>query len=319
MSLPPFAWWLEAARLILASPFVQAPPADPLRHAIQLESAGHTWSYFAQLPGAPQPETRWPVVLVLHGAGGEAREYLDGAGWAKKAKAAGFLAIAPEGLPKTARGRANFWTNPRLWNTGSFDIGGDRMTVDDLAFFRDLLDDIARRWPIDPERISIAGHSNGGSMAFRLGWTMPERFAAIAAVASPMPIREGAEPPAQSIPSLFLIGNQDTIVPLAGGVRTLPWGKSTVPPIEPGLTRWAKGQGCSGEGRTRSDEDGLKVVEYGPGREGVPFTAYFLEGQGHGWPGADSSIKSVAMGPVSNRLNATELIWDFFQGKRRTR
>lgn len=319
MSLHAHLWLLEAARLILLSPFAQAPPPDPLRLEFQLESAGHHWSYSVQLPGDPLPGTRWPLVLVLHGAGGEAREYLDGAGWATKARANGFVAVAPSGLPRSTRNRANFWTNPRLWNSGGLDLGGDRMTVDDLAFFRDLLADVERRWPIDPERISIAGHSNGGSMAFRLGWTMPERFAAIAAVASPMPIADDAVPPAQSIPALFLIGNQDAIVPVAGGVRTLPWGKATVPPIAPGLSRWARGQGCSTDGTVRSDEKGLKVVEYGPGRDGVPFTAYYLEGQGHGWPGEEKTVKSLAMGPVSSRLNATDLIWEFFQGKRRTR
>lgn len=319
MSLPTFAWLLEAARLVLLTPTVMPPP-DPLRHEIRLDSVGHEWTYFAQLPGEPDQERRWPLVLLLHGAGGDAREYLDGAGWARKAKESGFLVIAPEGLPRSTSRRANFWTNPRLWNTGGLDLGGDRMTLDDLTFFRDLTADAARRWPIDSERIYVVGHSNGGAMAFRLGWELPDRFAAIAAVAAPMPIPEGAEPPSRSIPSLYLIGNQDTIVPVAGGLRTLPWGKAQVPPIAPGLARWAKGQGCSSEqGTVRSEEEGVKVVEYGPGRDGVPFTAYYIDGQGHGWPGEARSWKTALMGPSTTRVNATDLIWDFLQGNRRTR
>ncbi|MEQ1833377.1 MAG: prolyl oligopeptidase family serine peptidase [Candidatus Eisenbacteria bacterium] len=48
-----------------------------------------------------------------------------------------------------------------------------------------LVDEIAKYYTIDPKRVFLVGHSNGGAMSFRLGCDAPERFAAIVDLAGP--------------------------------------------------------------------------------------------------------------------------------------
>jgi polyhydroxybutyrate depolymerase len=253
---------------------------------------------------------------VLHGGGGSGETYLDRAGWGAKANEAGFLAVAPDALPAMPRFAPNFLTNPRLWNTGQLKPQSPRSRIDDRAFFQSLLDDVARRWDIDPDRIYLTGHSNGAGMTFRLGAEMSERFAALAPVASHVWIDNPQ--PKHPRPTLYLIGTEDPLVPLAGGETTLPWGKRTTPPVSQTLQRWARAIGCDPEGKLRSDENGVKIVDYGPGRRGATLTAYFLSGHGHGWPGGSDVLPERLIGPSATSIKATDLIWEFFRDKTRS-
>ena len=75
-------------------------------------------------------------------------------------------------------------------------------------------------------------------MTFRLGAELSDRFAALAPVASHCWI---TDPEAgRALPTLFIIGTEDQLVPLAGGESTLPWGRRTTPPVAETLSRWAR-------------------------------------------------------------------------------
>lgn len=313
-----FCWGLAIALLTpSAMPWkADADVLGPGRHHLKLVAAGQEWTYHVQVPEGFDPGRPLPVVLILHGAGGSGDAYLDRTGWAKKADEAGFLAVAPDGLPSAPRFRADFWTNPRLWNTGLLDPGSARARVDDRAFFVALLDDLARRWPVDADRIYLTGHSNGGGMTFRLGTELSDRFAALAPVASHYWYGEDARP-AHPRPTLYLVGTEDPFVPLAGGEITLPWGKRVSPPVAHTLDLWAKGLGCTSEPSTRRDDDGVKIVDYGPGREGSSLTAVFVARHGHSWPGGSDVMPAYMTGPVSGKVDATDMIWDFFRTKLR--
>ncbi len=291
----------------------------PGHHALKINAAGHTWHYAVQVPKDYDGTKPVPMVLVLHGAGGGGEAYLKNAGWAKKADEAGFLAVAPDGLPAGPDAEPSFLTNPRLWNSGQLRPLSPRAAIDDKVFFTALLDDVAKRWKLDPDRVYLTGHSNGGGMTFRLGFEMSERFAALAPVASGFWIVPRRSTPKRPLPTLFIIGTEDPLVPLAGGERTLPWGKSYVPPMERTLENWSKAQGCPYEAKVRKDENGVKVVDYGPGTDGVMFTVVYIEGHGHGWPGGKALLNSAMMGPISSKVDATDMIWDFFREKTRAK
>ena len=113
--------------------------------------------------------TKPPLVLMLHGAGGDGSGTLDKDGWAAKADKEGFIAVAPDGLPARPGGRPNFLTNPPLWHSGQLRPDSPRAAIDDVAFIRQLLDDLQTKLPFDESRVFCAGHSNGGdAQAFRL-------------------------------------------------------------------------------------------------------------------------------------------------------
>jgi len=79
-----------------------------------------------------------------------------------------------------------------------------------------VLDDVARRFPVDPARIMASGFSQGGSMVWSLACRMPTRFAAFAPVAGTFwePLPESCTGPRP--PLIHVHGMSDGTVPLAG-------------------------------------------------------------------------------------------------------
>ena len=58
--------------------------------------------------------------------------------------------------------------------------------IDDVAFTRAVLDDLARVVNVDADRVFATGMSNGGIMAYRVASELSDRIAAIAPVGRPM-------------------------------------------------------------------------------------------------------------------------------------
>lgn len=283
----------------------------PGRYKVEMKSGGFDRTALVVVPKGYKPGAKPPLVLVLHGAGGDGAHALDNDGWAAKADKEGFLVVAPTGLPALPRLAANFKSNPRLWNSGQLPARSPRKAIDDVAYVAALLDEIEKRVPCDETRVFVTGHSNGGGMTFRLGAELSERFTAIAPVAGMMAVKDPK--PKKPLPTLYVIGTKDPLQPLAGGEVKLPWGNRTNGPVADYLTGWAKALGCEPEPKVTSEKDGLKRVEY-PSKSGGPtLSVIYVEGQGHTWPGGKATLPESVMGPITNTLNATDAIWEFFE------
>ncbi len=56
---------------------------------------------------------------------------------------------------------------------------------------------------------------------------------------------------------------------------------------------------------------GVELVRYGPGTTGHEVQLCTIEGQGHEWPGAPRTLPSIITGPQTDKLDATQAVWDF--------
>ena len=298
------------------STMTELRPFAPGRQVVTREVGGRVRRFTVQMPSRAEGEAL-PVVVVLHGAGASGSLYLDRNGWAEKAERERFIAVAPDGLPAAPDLPMSFDKNPRVWNTGQLRPDSPRARIDDVAFIDQMLDEVARRASIDSQRVYLAGHSNGAGMAFRLATERSERFAALAAVASHCWVRDPK--PRRPIPTLYLVGTEDPIVPLAGGDVVMPWGGTqTKPAVALTLFTWAQALGCATEPTTLSNHDGVRIEHYRPGPGGAALTAYFLEGHGHGWPGgAGEELPARFLGPSNPHLRGTDIIWGFFRRQSR--
>jgi len=274
--------------------------------AVTLVGAGPPRVYLLHVPASGT--TPRPAVLLLHGTGGTAKWAEEEARFFAFADRTGFVAVVPQGLPPDPAAPPKFIANPPAWNAGGTLFPGH--TPDDLAYFRALLDDLPARATIDSNRVYVTGFSNGASMAFELAANMGNRIAAIAPVAGYC--RAHRAP--RAVPTLFVIGANDPIVPPEGGTFRSPWtGELKVrPPIWDSLGRWAAALGCEPHREVVFDAGGVRVERF-PGP--VEFGVAIIADLGHHWPGGLGRLKRKLAGEPSDSLDANEMIWRFFSGE----
>jgi polyhydroxybutyrate depolymerase len=279
---------------------------------VTLRSGGFAREVSVHVPPAIAAGKPLPLVLGLHGAGGSGDHFLTDDGWDAMADAKGFIVAAPDGLPARPRMPADFVTNPRLWNSGQLSPASPRATIDDVAFVEELIDFLERRLPVDDRRVYVTGHSNGGGMTFRLAAGLSNRVTAIATVAGQVAIEHPRV--ARPMPTLYIIGAKDPLMPENGGDAPTTWGARQTLPVPEYLGRWAAALGCSRTAESLSDRDGVRTSVYRAATSGgASLTVVRIEGHGHAWPGARvNRLGEKVLGPIANKLDATDAIWRFF-------
>lgn len=185
--------------------------------------------------------------------------------------------------------------------------------ADDNAFIDQLLDKLSSEYSVDASRVYAAGLSDGGFMAFRLGCTMADRFAAIAAVGAAMP-KTMTCLPSHPLPVLMMNGTSDPIVHYGGGHV----GRYPVLSAEDSAKYWAKLDGCQSKPQRQTlsprEKSGMKtpVDTYDDCQKGAQVALYSIDGGGNTWPGGEQYLVEKVIGKTSNDLNANDVIWSFF-------
>jgi polyhydroxybutyrate depolymerase len=275
--------------------------------ALNRHGADRRYLLFPQPLGDPTPR---PLVVFLPGTGGTAEWAADEVRLPAFAAAAGFVLVVPEALPPDQGKPPKFLTNPPRWNDGAVSPTSElRADADDVGFLLDVMTDVEGRLPVDPRRVNVAGFSNGAGMTFRLAAEHAERIAAIAPVAG---YCWTTAKPRRPVPTLYLIGDSDPLVPLRGGEVKLPWGNKLVrrSPVSTMLENWAAAIGCEPASVVESDAGGVRVERYAGEAE---FLAVTVAGLGHHWPGGKGQLNPRIGGPLSARVDANSLIWEFFR------
>ena len=221
--------------------------------------------------------------------------------------------MAPEGLPLHSSLPAASVANPRVWNSGQYGQLYSHSRIDDVGFVVAALDDVSARWRVDSRKVYLVGYSNGGAMAFRMASERADRFTAMASVSGICWISNPQ--PSRAIPTMFVIGTLDPIVPLHGGVKVLPWEIKPSPSVRSVNARWASAIGCPSTPQPVGRVEGhfVDVEDYGPGPSGGLLRVMYVRGQGHAWPGGHSLRPERLFGPDISRFHATSAIWSFFQ------
>jgi polyhydroxybutyrate depolymerase len=289
----------------------------PGEHEITLRHGGRNRAYLVHVPPRATAIRALPLVLALHGGGGEAEGFGGYAGLDRVADREGFLVVYPYGTGVLPR---------RLltWNAGECCGYAMNQGVDDVGFLVAVLDDLARRTSLDLARVYATGHSNGAMMAYRLASERPDRVAAVVPVAGAM----SAEAPAAgaAVAVLHIHSVDDPRALYDGGVGPPFPGtdvRSAHRPVETSLDRWRQRNGCSGQPRraeTRAGSVGTPeegqtatLLVWDGCTSGRPVWHWRLTGVGHGWPGSVlGGLREGVVGPGTNLVDAAEEAWRFF-------
>lgn len=145
-----------------------------------------------------------PAIVFFHGHNASAKSTVRSDGLRESFVKRGYLLIAPNGAPR-ASGVRSFPARPGF--------GGGR---DDVAYTLSVLDDVSRRVPLDRKRITVAGFSAGGSMAWMMGCYQGRHFNAVISVAGALRRPNPATCPNPSPRGLQVHGFGDAQVPHEG-------------------------------------------------------------------------------------------------------
>ncbi|MBF5046420.1 phospholipase [Aggregicoccus sp. 17bor-14] len=172
-------------------------PFEPLPAGVQSLGLGSPRDGLLYVPVGYRPERPAPLALMLHGAGGDAAQGLSVLrAWADEA---GLLVLAPDSRGPT-------------WDLILDDFGAD------VAFLERALAQVFARCSVDPERLAIAGFSDGASYALSLGLTNGTLFTHVLAF-SPGFMAPAAR---RGHPRIYVShGTRDAVLPIGACSRRL--------------------------------------------------------------------------------------------------
>lgn len=127
-------------------------------------------SYHVRVPDDWDGSTAMPVMLHFHGWGRQGGLIVNHGRISASTRRRGVLLLAPNGLGRTW----SFWRSPS----------------EDVAFAEAVIEDAAKRFPIDRDKIFISGYSFGSGMAWRYACENGNGVAALFAVSGTIDQRE---------------------------------------------------------------------------------------------------------------------------------
>ena len=191
LQIPGFAshWVTPEARHRLKELDAQADPPG----GVQLGLLYRNWEpepprYTLYVPENYTPSRSWPLVVALHGGGGNDHDSI----WLylKHAKSNGYLVVVPKSMDVT-------WT------------------FSDSQVVLAAIQEVASVYNVDHGAVFLTGVSDGGTFTYEYGLSHPEMFAALASVAGgfiPWPWHDFAR--ARKMPVYILHGTLDKIIPV---------------------------------------------------------------------------------------------------------
>ncbi|MEM7678515.1 MAG: PHB depolymerase family esterase [Myxococcota bacterium] len=177
----------------------------------------------------------FPLIILLHGYTSNGAQQDAYFGLSNLVDTQSFFLILPDGTQERTAFRNRFW------NATDACCDFTDTNVDDVEYLLSLVDEASATFNIDPKRVMVAGHSNGGFMAYRLACEASDRIAAVASLAGATFNNEADCAATEPVSVLQVHGTQDATIRYEGGdILGVEY-----PGAEQTVQRWAARAGCS--------------------------------------------------------------------------
>lgn len=196
------------------------------------------------VPANYDAATPAPLIVLLHGytsSGAGQDSYM---GFSAIADKYGFLLVAPDG-DKEGGGDEN-----RFWNASPACCNFYQSDVDDSAYVLNIIKEVKANFNIDPNRVYLVGHSNGGFMSYRAAYDHSETIAAVASLAGASHI-ETRPAPENPVHVLQIHGTDDGTIAYEGA----DIGGNPYPSAQDTVMQWAQYNGCEAQAAERELRD----------------------------------------------------------------
>jgi polyhydroxybutyrate depolymerase len=259
----------------------RAPASCDLPHGTgvstqQLTSGQRQRVYRLFVPPAYDGHQRLPLVLDLHGSGGNAAGEARNSGLETLSAREGFLVATLE----ADGGRWNVPIQPGR--------------PDDVAYVGDVITHVAAQVCTDDTRVYATGFSGGARMSSLLACNLGSRIAAIAPVSG---LRFPGPCTGRAIPVLTFHGLADPQNPYDGHAanRGAEWEES----VPDALASWARHNSCKPDVILDDPPGPLSTMRYQGCGEGTNVRMIRIDGLGHRW--------------THDEVDTTAVMWQFLK------
>lgn len=291
---------IRIAGLLAALGLALAPAVAAASQVIErkLSVDGRERTYTLVVPDDAGGRSAWPVIVAFHPAAARGDWMFERTRLHAAPGGANFVVAYPDGFYPT-------------WNAGDCCGRANRAEIDDVAFFRAMLRDIASLVPIR-DKAYLAGFSNGARMVYHLMCTTPDLVAAGVAVGA---TRDMTSCKSSRIPLLHIHGLEDKGSPVEGGRIGGMFGDD-IGYMEPARTvaeTVARRNGCNPDRTSEVDARSAlgttcTVWNACPGDADVMLC--LVPEMGHAWPGAPAGLRRF--GPFRPDLAGSAFAVSFF-------
>lgn len=237
-----------------------------------------TREYLLYIPKQYDSKPPLPLVLLFHGNAMVAKEIMEMTDFSKVADEKHFIIAAPN------------------YQKGA--LKNDALTYDIVKFSKDFIREISSIVAIDKKRIYAAGYSRGGRICSRLASELSTDIAAAGIVAGLFfPIKS----PPRAVSIIAFHGTEDKVVRFGDTESVLP--------------HWVENNECKGTPVRRKISEDVTQTIYGGCKDNSEVLFFRVNESGHTWPGGPTadSLEGKGLGKTNKDINATNLIWKFFE------
>jgi polyhydroxybutyrate depolymerase len=272
-------------------------------------------SYLVHPPQNYDPQKTYPLVIALHGGGGNAKSFNRSTRgrFNDLADEENFILVYPQGFKKS-------WNDNNIRDT----IGKARkLNIDDVGFIKKMIEKLETDFSVDSENIFACGISNGGLMSLTLAAELPEKIKTIGMVASNFSRAQVDEMQSVQPFSMIMIhGTDDPIFPYEEGViKVFKQRRGEVIGVVKSVDFMLDLNGNFTPGIIRplpnvSQRDGCTathIVYPNPTNPNLKVEVISVIGGGHTWPGGTQYLSKRLIGRTSRDFNACDTLWDFFE------
>jgi len=191
------------------------------------------------VPASYEASSPSPLLIVLHGYGSTGSDHDAYFHLGDAAERRGVITAYPDGTTDS--------TGSQFWNATDACCNFDGRSVDDSKYLLGVVAAIKAHVAVDPKRIYVMGHSNGGFMSYRTACDHADVFAALISLAAATFAHARDCKPTAPVSVLEIHGTADDDVNFDGGSVVGPVSPTPLPAY-PGaketVRTWAAYDGC---------------------------------------------------------------------------